>query len=249
VKLYLGLHQPFDARHFLGGAVCISINRLRRRRTLTVGRWIIDSGAFSEVARHGRYRSPVADYAAEVRRWAGVGQLDACVAQDWMCEPFICAKTGKTVAEHQRLTIERYDELVAELGGAVYAMPMLQGYAPGDYVRHLGAYGRRLRPGMWAGVGNLCKRNGRPKQILAVLEAIRGLRPDLRLHGFGVKLTALAHPGVRAGLASADSMAWSFHARKNGRDPNCWREAEAFAAAVARVQTDAPRHWQAVLPL
>src|SRR6267378_2933434 len=138
MRLYLGLHQPSDARHFVdGGAVCISVNRLRRRRRLAVGRWIIDSGAFTEIARHGRYRAPVADYAAEVRRWAGVGQFEACVAQDWMCEPFICARTGKTVAEHQWLTSGRYDELAAELRGKVYVMPVLQGFAPDDYVRHL----------------------------------------------------------------------------------------------------------------
>lgn len=249
MRFYLGLHQPSDARHFVDGAVCISVNRLRPRRSLTVGRWIIDSGAFSEIAEHGRYRSPVAEYAAEVRRWVGVGQLDACVAQDWMCEPFICARTGKTVAEHQALTSARYDELAAELSGQAYVMPVLQGFAPSDYVRHLELYGGRFPRGMWVGVGSLCKRNGRPEQVLAVLEAIRSRRPDLRLHGFGVKLTALAHPGVSAALASANSMAWSFHARKNGRDPNSWREAEAFAEVVSRRLQAKPRPWQSVLPL
>jgi hypothetical protein len=249
VRLYLGLHQPSHARRFRDAAVCVSVNRLRGRRRLEVGRWIIDSGAFTEIARHGRYRSPVADYAAEVCRWAATGQLEACVAQDWMCEPFICARTGRSVAEHQRLTIERYDELVAELGGRVYAMPVLQGFRPGEYLCHLEDYGDRLRPGMWVGVGSLCKRNGRPEQILAVIEAIRGARPDLQLHGFGVKLTALAHPGVRAGLASADSMAWSYHARRNGRNPNSWHEAEAFAAAVATRLAATARPWQSVLPL
>ena len=107
----------------------------------------------------------------------------------------------------------------------------------------------RFPRGMWVGVGSLCKRNGRPEQVLAVLEAIRSRRPDLRLHGFGVKLTALAHPGVSAALASANSMAWSFHARKNGRDPNSWREAEAFAEVVSRRLQAKPRPWQSVLPL
>ena len=176
-------------------------------------------------------------------------QLDACVAQDWMCEPFICARTGKTVAEHQALTSARYDELAAELSGQAYVMPVLQGFAPSDYVRHLELYGGRLPRGMWVGVGSLCKRNGRPEQVLAVLEAIRSRRPDLRLHGFGVKLTALAHPGVSAALASADLMAWSFHARKNGRNPNSWREAEAFAAVVSRRLQAKPRPWQPALPL
>jgi hypothetical protein len=45
---------------------------------------------------------------------------------------------------------------------------------------------------------------------------------------FGVKLTALQSPIVRRLLFSADSMAWSFAARKAGRDSNDWREAKAF---------------------
>ena len=39
-------------------------------------------------------------------------------------------------------------------------------------------------------------------------------------------------PGVRGLLWSADSMAWSYSARKQGRDPNDWREAKAFEAKV-----------------
>jgi hypothetical protein len=37
-----------------------------------------------------------------------------------------------TVADHQRLTIERYDALLAEDTG-VYIMPVLQGYSPAEY--------------------------------------------------------------------------------------------------------------------
>ena len=39
------------------------------------------------------------------------------------------------VADHQRLTIERYDALVPLV--KPYVMPVLQGYTVGDYLRHL----------------------------------------------------------------------------------------------------------------
>jgi hypothetical protein len=71
----------------------------------------------------------------------------------------------------------------------------------------------------------VCKRNGDPGQVAAVLLAIKGARPDLRLHGFGLKTTALADPLVRSLLETADSMAWSFNARRNGRNANDWKEA------------------------
>lgn len=231
MRFFTGLHQPSDAKHF--DAAFVSVNRLRKRKgAFAVGDWIMDSGAFTEVSTHGHYRTGVAEYAAEIRRWAGNGNLLAAVAQDFMCEPFIVERTGLSVHEHQRLTIERYDALLAERTG-VYILPVLQGYAPADYVAHLAMYGDRLASGQWVGVGSVCKRNGDPRQVAAVLLAIKGARPDLQLHGFGLKTTALADPLVRSLLATADSMAWSFHARKNGRNGNDWNEAMRWQEAIA----------------
>ncbi len=166
MRFFTGLHQPSDARHF--DAAFISVNRVRPRvRPFPVKDWILDSGAFSEVSRHGGYRSSVEEYAAEIRRWARCGNLLAAVAQDWMCEPWIVAKTGLSVAEHQRLTIERFDALLDADHAGVYILPVLQGYAPEDYAEHLRAYGARLAHGVWVGVGSVCKRNGSPGQVAA----------------------------------------------------------------------------------
>lgn len=192
----------------------------------------MDSGAFTEVTTHGGYRHSVAEYAAEIRRWASNGNLLAAVAQDYMCEPFVVAKTGLSVPEHQRLTVQRYDELLREDTAGIYILPVLQGYAPEDYVDHLQMYGDRLARGAWVGVGSVCKRNGDPQAVAAVLVAIKRARPDLMLHGFGLKTTALAHPLVRSLLHTADSMAWSFHARRQGRNANDWREAVRWADSI-----------------
>jgi hypothetical protein len=230
MRFFTGLHQPSDARHF--DAAFVSVARLRTRRSdFVVADWIMDSGAFSEVSTHGSYRHDVSEYADQIRRWSTCGNLLAAVAQDWMCEPWIVKRTGLTVAEHQRLTIERYDALLAEATG-VLIMPVLQGYTPEDYVRHLELYGSRLSRGMWVGVGSICKRNGDPRAVAAVLHAIKQQRPDLHLHGFGLKTQALAHPLVRSLLHTADSMAWSFAARRERRSPNDWREAKQWAERI-----------------
>ncbi len=139
---------------------------------------------------------------------------------------------------HQTRTIDRYDALLAEDTG-VYIMPVLQGYQPADYVAHLALYGSRLAPGAWVGVGSICKRNGDPRAIQSVLQAIRKARPDLRLHGFGLKTTALANPWIRSMLDTADSMAWSFSARREGRNPNDWREAMKWTENI----TARPVQW------
>ncbi len=231
MRFFIGLHQPSDARHF--DHVMVSVNRLRQRKSdFVVNEWVMDSGAFTEVARHGGYREGVGEYAAQVRRWRRCGHMVACVAQDWMCEPFVLARTGKTLAEHQRLTIERYDALLDADCGA-YVLPVLQGYHPDDYARHADQYGARLAHGDWVGVGSVCKRNSTPREVAAVLLAIHGVRPDLRLHGFGLKSTALAMPLVHELLHSADSMAWGFAARRQGRNPNDWREAERYRRVLA----------------
>lgn len=114
-------------------------------------------------------------------------------------------------------------------------MPVLQGYDPVDYVEHVQQYGDRLKRGMWVGVGSVCKRNGSTGTIEAVLLAIKAARPDLKLHGFGLKTTTLTSDLVRSLLESADSMAWSFAARRQGRNANDWREAQRFADSIAQL--------------
>lgn len=245
-------------------AVFISVNRLRQRKApMVVGDWIMDSGAFTEISTHGRYRHHVSEYAADIRQWASNGRLLAAVAQDWMCEDPILKRaavaeglmpapagfkhddphafkslvkvpwprTGQAaeqLAAHQRRTIQRFDELRREDTAGVYILPVLQGFAPRDYVRHIRMYGTRLAHGAWVGVGSVCKRNGDPDSILAVLRAIKDERPDLKLHGFGLKTTALQSYEIRGLLETADSMSWSLAARKQGRNANDWREAKRF---------------------
>lgn len=230
MKFYLGIHQPSDAKHL--DRVFVSVHRLTgpkgRKSRFTDQPWIMDSGAFTTIATHGGYPDEPAAYAEHIRRWAAPN-LVAAVAQDFMCEAFMLAKTGLSLADHQRLTIERYDQLAAEDTGGAYVMPVLQGYDPDDYARHALAYGDRLASGAYVGVGSVCKRNSRPAAIVAVLEAIQHARPDLRLHGFGLKTTSLDVKEIRDRLESADSMAWSFAARRQGRNQNDWREAATFA--------------------
>jgi len=262
---FVGLHQPSDAWRF--ERACISVRRLWRRvKPLGCPAVMVDSGAFRELELHGEYEHSELAYATELHRLytTGVASIAVAVAQDFMCEDFMLARTGATnaalelmshygpapradlIAIHQAWTIERYDALVAALdhlfaGACPFpVLPVLQGYSPADYVRHLVAYGDRLKPGMWVGVGSVCKRNGDPAAIAAVLKAIKAVRPDLQLHGFGVKVTSLMNEVVRRLLATADSMAWSYAARKQGRNGNSWLEAKAFASTILAIVTRPP---------
>jgi hypothetical protein len=234
MRFYVGLHHPGDARHF--GRAFISVRRLiGRKAPIGAGAWIMDSGGFSTIGKHGGYPEGVEAYAAEIRRWAGPS-LIAAVTHYFMCEPHMIARTGLSIVQHQELTIERYDGLRGcDLGG-VYLLPVLQGQVPEGYAEHVRAYGERLPIGAYVGVGSICRRNGRPEEIVGILEAILAVRPDLRLHGFGLKTTSLCNASVRERLHSADSMSWSFAARRQGRDANSWREAARFVDRIEALE-------------
>jgi hypothetical protein len=153
---YTGVHLPSIAKGLSN--VMVSINVLLRRRScFEVGDWILDSGAFTRISSGGEHL-PIEQYAAEIERWSKCGNLIAAVSQDYMCEAFILEITGLTVAEHQRMTIERYDALMAT-NPSVYILPVIQGFTPIEYQAHVAMYGDRLKHGAWVGVGSVCKRN------------------------------------------------------------------------------------------
>lgn len=199
----------------------------------------MDSGAFSTIAKHGGYPESPEKYAENIKRWKSCGNLLAAVSQDYMCEPHMLEKTGLTIKDHQHLTVERYDALLGCDTG-VYIMPVLQGYDKSDYVKHIRMYGDRLSEGAWVGVGSICKRNGDPRAIKDVLYAIHDERPDLRLHGFGLKVTSLASGIVNQLLYTADSMAWSYSARREGRDRNSWQEAKRWTRKITEREIQWP---------
>lgn len=247
MKFWLGTHEPSWLRH-AGVPLFVSTRRLERLRTLprAADPWALDSGGFTELAMHGRWLTTPAGYVARVRRYADeIGRLQWVAPQDWMCEPFMLAKTGLTVAQHQANTIRSFVELRQQLGTLV--VPVLQGWDLDDYRRHADAYsaaGIDLDDEQLVGLGSVCRR-----QATGQAEAIVWALHPIRLHGFGMKTEGLRRYG--AGLASADSMAWSYQARKRPPLPgcrhascaNCIRYALSWRQRVCA--TDRPQLWGA----
>ena len=130
------------------------------------------------------------------------------------------------------MTLSRYKALINANDSEVVILPVLQGYDPEDYARHVRDYGSLLKENAWVGVGSVCKRNADPCAIYDVLDAILEVRPDLRLHGFGIKKTSLQDDRIRSRLFSADSMAWSFNARMSGRNSSDINEALRFKKRI-----------------
>jgi hypothetical protein len=178
------------------------------------GSWVLDGGGFSELALYGQWSLGAAEYAAEIGRVCdGTGMPEWIAIQDWMCEPEMLRKTGLTVAEHQARTIRSYLDLT-DIAPDLPWLPILQGWQPDDYLRHAEQYqtaGIDLARAPVVGLGSVCRRQ-QTGGIAPVVGRLAGA--GIRLHAFGVKSRGLA--AMAADLHSADSMAWSYAARKRG---------------------------------
>lgn len=214
-RFYLGTHRP---QWLATSAVALFVSarrliEIKRRLPRAVAPWALDSGGFSELHIHGKWTvSPVA-YVAAVRRYAAeIGRLDWAAIQDWMCERTILRKTGLTVARHQARTIDSYEALL-DLAPELPWLPVLQGSSADDYLWHRDSYLRRghdLLKVPAVGIGSVCRRQ-RCDEVAVLLARLA--REGYRLHAFGFKATGLRRS--QNDLVSSDSMAWSFHARRN----------------------------------
>jgi hypothetical protein len=189
-----------------------------RRLPVAATCWALDSGGFSELSLYGAWRTSPAAYAGAIVRYRDeIGSLAWVAPQDWMCEPSILAKTGRSVAFHQAATVASVVELRGRVGPLVIAV--LQGWDLGDYVACAERYrdaGLDLSAEPVVGLGSVCRRQG-TSAIAALVGELAGY--GLALHGFGIKTQGL---GVYARhLASADSLAWSYTARRQAPLPGC----------------------------
>lgn len=217
MRFYLGTHRP----NWLADERFASVPLFVSRRTLAPMRrlpravtvWALDSGGFTELTLHGGWKLTPSQYVAEARRIRDeVGSMQWAAPQDWMCEPWVLAKTGLSVADHQRRTVDNFLELRALAPDVAFA-PVLQGWKLADYWRCEEMYaeaGVDLHAEPIVGVGTVCRRQGtsEAERIMRTLAS-----SGLRLHGFGFKQRGLVSCGEV--LTSSDSLAWSYSARRS----------------------------------
>jgi hypothetical protein len=217
---YLGTHES----HWLAletPPLFVSHPRLARRAQLprAQGRWALDSGAFTELRHHGRWRTTVPEYIEATRRYSEeIGGLDFAFPMDWLCDPASLESTGLGVTEHQRRTIANFLQLRSSAPDLPFA-PVIQGWTLLDYEHCCDLYlasGLDLTREPRVGVGSIAARqsDAEVREILGSL-ADRGLC----LHGFGLKTRGLRT--VVSAVASADSMSWSKQARHDAPLPGC----------------------------
>lgn len=218
MRFYLGTHMVSQSWWDEGVPLFVSRRRLADRKTLPLAKtwWALDSGGFTELSMYGEWRTSENKYVHEVNRLRDIGYLAWVAPMDWMCEPFMLAKTRLTVEEHQRRTVDNFCRLRPRLGNLV--IPVLQGWTLDDYHRcwfKYVAHGVDLEREPIVGLGSVCRRQSSAEAG----SIVRSLSPFLRLHYFGAKITGLERFGDV--LASADSMAWSYRARRDAPLHGC----------------------------
>ncbi len=228
---YLGTHHP-GWLNWAGIPLMVSDRRLRRYKTLPYADapWVLDSGGFTELQQYGRWTVTPDEYVRRVRRYQRcIGKLAWAAPQDWMCEDAIIhggtfngqrfAGTGLTVQDHQWRTIHNWYDL-HERAPEIPWLKVVQGDGPDAYLRHVDLYraaGIDLTCEPLVGVGSVCRIQAEDKagEIFQALHDA-GL---CHLHGFGLKKRGIARFGYL--LDSADSLAWSFDARRSPRMEQC----------------------------
>lgn len=222
MKFFLGTHRPawLGRLEFTNVPLFVSHETLKTRKSMpkAVCDWGLDSGGFTQLTRNleGWPKGSEEPYADRVRFYMTAGRLEFASQQDWMCEPWLLR--NRSVREHQERTVENYLKLM-ELAPDIPWLPVLQGWEIDDYHNHVDLFssgGVNLVAQHRVGVGSVCRRQASQEigQIVSSLAARK-----LSIHGFGVKARGLSL--YHHHLQSADSMAWSYRARRRDPLPGC----------------------------
>lgn len=213
MKFYLGTHQPSWLERGLGVPFLVSHRRMAGRRTLprASSSWALDSGSFTELSLHGRWRTDAATYVKAVRRYATeIGNLDWAAPRDRMTEDHVLVRTGLSLRTHQHLTVIDYLRL-RDLDPELPFIPVLQGQSITDYHRCADMYEQRgvdLAALSLVGVGSVCRR----QHTVEVERILRSLAArGYKLHAFGAKVLGLGR--YAEAIASSDSASWSLRGR------------------------------------
>lgn len=148
MKEYFTGTDRFSEAHKLNGAMLSAYALRGRKSPPSVDRWMLDSGAFTQVTKFGDFVQSPAEYVRLAVRFQDAGMLACIATQDYMCEPSVIAELQSqgrraSVRIHQKKTVERYIQIVDEgikQGLTVPVMPVLQGWEVEDYVDHFYMY-------------------------------------------------------------------------------------------------------------
>jgi hypothetical protein len=188
------------------------------------GDFALDSAGFVVMQQWGgAYPWSVSQYVelAGLHSWTWWASMDYC------CEPEIAWNEDEVLYRVHRTgdylylcreQVHRWRQKGAHW--VQHPMPVLQGWHPDHYIKSVEITLKQLpEPPQMVGVGSVCRRPLRgPTGLEAVITRLDAELPaGIQLHLFGVKGSILQAMRDHPRVASMDSLAWDFHARKTAQ--------------------------------
>jgi len=172
----------------------------------------VDSGGFPSSFLYNGYNRTDLEYLHFVRKT----KANLFALRDYPCEPQILQKYNVTAKDQIHRTLEHHIkllELSERLEVKAKPIPVIQGWELEDYYYCIDLFREHGLITDYMAIGSLCRRNA-TKQIQQIIIKVRQELPAwVKLHAFGVKLSALKNIVVWRALHSCDSSAWDFWAR------------------------------------
>lgn len=174
----------------------------------------IDSGGFYSSMRSGGYTKSNDEYLDYIQKW----QPQFFALRDYPCEPELLKKHNMTVQYNIKRTVENHLILLNKIESGLWdihgkPIPVIQGWEIEDYLHCIDLFTENGVTSDYMAIGSVCRRN-QTEKIKDVILAVRDNVPLwTKLHGFGVKLTALKDLVIWKALYSVDSGAWDYVAR------------------------------------
>ena len=188
--------------------VMLSYNMLRNyKKPWNIEKpFMMDSGAYSVIARYGKYPYSISEYAEAIEKW----KPDITWTMDYPCEPSVRKKGGYTPKHAQELTINNQIKLLDQNANT---QMVLQGWEAEDYLEHIDIIKSHGLLTEHMGIGSICRR-GHDNEIAMIIRLVKSNLPSwVKLHGFGIKVSVLKRTDAKFNLYSADSQAWGYEMR------------------------------------
>ena len=168
--------------------------------------WMMDSGAFSVILKHGKYPYSPEEYASGIEKW----KPDIAWTMDYPCEPTVREKGQYDPIIAQEMTINNQIRL---LDLNVNTQMVVQGWEISDYLENLDKIKEQGLLTERLGIGSVCRR-GQSGQIARIIRTVKQNVPSwVKLHGFGIKISVIKSTDAKFHLHSSDSLSWDYESR------------------------------------
>lgn len=172
----------------------------------------IDSGGFYSSMVTGGYTKTNEEYLQFIEKI----MPEYFALRDYPCEPQLLKKHNLTVKQNIQRTVDNHIALLDLLPKYCInsePIPVIQGWQKEDYLNCIDAFEDQGLMSDYMAIGSVCRRTA-TSNIREIVMSVRDNIPSwIKLHGFGLKLTALKDLAIWKALYSVDSGAWDYVAR------------------------------------